>query len=314
MMEPILAPFRELFKGIKLGAPKIPFLSNLTGTWIEPAQATDPDYWSKQLRHTVRFSDGLGELLKTPNRTLLEVGPGRTLGSLSKQHPAKSSDQLVLSSFGYSKGKVPELGEVMTTLGRLWIAGAPVDWLAASAGQKRRRISLPTYPFERKRYWIDAKNSAAARSNLDLSSLDLLKIHAGSSDEANIVRASDFDSPSNQNLHAPVDDRAQCTDLQTVVASVWREVLGFEKIGIDEDFFDLGGDSLLSGQVVSRLRTTFRIDLPTSCLFEARTVAELASYMVAHEPKPGLVEKTAVFLLQIENMTDEELLQASARA
>ena len=314
MMEPILESFRTLFKNIKLGTPKIPFQSNVTGTWIEPAQATDPSYWSTHLRQTVRFSDGVSELLKTPHRVLLEVGPGRVLSSLGKQNPVKAPDQLVLSSFGYSKGEISELGEAMTTLGRLWTAGVPVDWSTVSAGQKPHRISLPTYPFERKRYWIDAKKAGVSKPSSYLSSVTSLNVQTSFQDGATNSQGFEFGSPSDDNLVSSIDNRGQFTDLQTVLVSVWCEVLGFEDIGVDQNFFDLGGDSLLSTQVLSRLRATFRMDLPPSSLFDAPTVAELAVYMIAHESKPGLVEKTAAILLQIENMTEEEILQASATA
>ncbi len=311
MMEPILGPFRELFKGVQLSSPKIPFLSNVTGTWIEAGQATDPNYWSTQLRQTVRFSDGVGELLKTPNRILLEVGPGRTLSSLSKQHPGKAPEQQVLSSFGYTKGGASELGELMTTLGRLWIAGVAIDWQATSAGQQRHRVSLPTYPFERKRYWIEARR--ASRAQLDLSPIGGQRIESSLTDESGGAGAADMQSMFDVNLASREAGDDQRTDLEKVLAGVWREVLGFEKIGVDENFFDLGGESLLGTRVISRLRATFRMELPPSSLFEAPTIGELALYMIAHEPKQGLVEKTAAILQQIESMTEEELLEADGK-
>ena len=189
MMEPILESFPDLFKNIRMNAPTIPFLSDVTGTWISPTQATDPEYWSSQLRMTVRFSDGVGELLKTPGRLLLEVGPGHTLSSFTKQHPAKASDQLVLSSFSKTKDTTSEMYEVMTALGLLWIAGVSVDWLAMSAGQKRRRVPLPTYPFERKKYWIEPPKSTRRAPTVEEISPSSFKVAmdvsgAGSEDNA----------------------------------------------------------------------------------------------------------------------------------
>ena len=136
MMEPALEPFRDLFRNIKLSPAKIPFLSNVTGAWITAAQATDPGYWASQLRQTVRFAEGVGKLLKTPRRILLEVGPGHTLTALARQQSAKAPDQIFLSSFDKAKGRVTETCEARTTLGRLWAAGVSVDWHAASAGRR----------------------------------------------------------------------------------------------------------------------------------------------------------------------------------
>ncbi|HEY2739308.1 MAG TPA: type I polyketide synthase, partial [Thermoanaerobaculia bacterium] len=91
MMEPILARFRDLFKGITLKAPEIPFVSNVTGTWITGAEAQSPSYWADHLRQTVRFGDGLGTLWRDPGRTLVEVGPGQTLASWALQYLAASA-------------------------------------------------------------------------------------------------------------------------------------------------------------------------------------------------------------------------------
>jgi acyl carrier protein len=97
------------------------------------------------------------------------------------------------------------------------------------------------------------------------------------------------------------------TTLQEVLLTVWSSVLNTEKIGVDDDFFELGGDSVLATQVVSRVRDMFRVELPPIVLFEAPTIATLASYMIANEVKPGLTEKTAGVLKRIAGMTEEEV-------
>ncbi len=91
MMEPILKPFIEEVRKVQLNPPQIPFISNVTGTWITAQEATDPNYWVKHLRQTVRISEGISVLLQEPNRILLEVGPGRTLCTLVKQHSQAGS-------------------------------------------------------------------------------------------------------------------------------------------------------------------------------------------------------------------------------
>jgi acyl carrier protein len=100
------------------------------------------------------------------------------------------------------------------------------------------------------------------------------------------------------------------TTLQEVLLAVWAEILNIEKIGIEDDFFELGGDSVLAMQIVSRLRDMFRMDLPPILLFDAPTIEKLGLYMVAHESRPGLAEKTAALLKQIEGMTDEEVTRS----
>nr|WP_236117183.1 type I polyketide synthase [Hassalia byssoidea] len=153
MMDSILEPFQEQVSKISLNAPKIPFVSNVTGTWITAAQAIDPRYWARHLRQTVRFSEGVAELLQQPERILLEVGPGRTLSTLvNKQSCAR---MVVLSSLRHPQNQQSDVAFLLNTLGRLWLEGINVDWSEFSAHEQRHRIPLPTYPFERKRYWIE---------------------------------------------------------------------------------------------------------------------------------------------------------------
>jgi phthiocerol/phenolphthiocerol synthesis type-I polyketide synthase E len=308
MMQPIIAPFMELFKHIKLNPPKIPYLSNLTGTWIHPAQATDPAYWGSQLRRTVRFAEGIDELLKTRHQILLEVGPGQTLASFAKQHPANASDK-VLPSFGQGKDMSSELAEMMTTLGRLWIQGVPVNWAALYRGQKRHRVPLPTYPFERRRYWIEAKKPNADALSTEVSAHDSPNAEADVSEYVNDVEQPDSESRAHQRPELRNAYVAPQTALHEVLVAVWREILGFENIGIDDDFFDLGGDSLLGIQVISRLRAVFRMEMSPNCLFDAPTIDKLALYMIAREARPGLLERTADMLRQIEVMPEQEVDQ-----
>src|SRR5437870_4978047 len=91
MMDPILETFTDRLRNIRLRAPQIPFLSNVTADWISPEQATDPAYWAKHLRSAVRFADCLSKLYEKPGSVLLEVGPGNVLTSLARQHPAKTA-------------------------------------------------------------------------------------------------------------------------------------------------------------------------------------------------------------------------------
>ncbi len=164
MMEPAVRPFVERVAACRLAAPAIPFLSNVTGTWIRAEEATDPEYWGRQIRATVRFADGLAALLAEPRRVLLEAGPGNTLATLARQHPARGAEQVVLWSLPHAKETADDQAHLLTTLGRLWLAGVEVDWEAFAAPEgRRRRVPLPTYPFERQRYWVEPGRAGARR-------------------------------------------------------------------------------------------------------------------------------------------------------
>jgi len=154
MMESILEPFTEQVTAVNLGSPKIPYVSNVTGTWITAAEATSPRYWTRHLRQTVRFAAGLHELLKEPACILLEVGPGRTLSTFAGQHPERAAGQLVLSSLRHPQDQASDLAFLLNTLGQLWLAGTQVEWSGFYARERRHRTPLPTYPFERQRYWV----------------------------------------------------------------------------------------------------------------------------------------------------------------
>ena len=155
MLEPVLDEFgRELAK-IEFNPPTLPYVSNVTGTWVLPEDAVDPQYWVRHLRHTVRFADGLGTLLQEPNRVFLEVGPGQTLSSLLRMHPEKDKTHTAVASLRHRKEEQSDQQFALTSLGRLWLAGVKPDWAAYYGDELRYRVPLPTYPFERQRYWID---------------------------------------------------------------------------------------------------------------------------------------------------------------
>jgi acyl transferase domain-containing protein/acyl carrier protein len=156
MVEPILDRFTAFVATLALHAPRIPYISNVTGSWITEAEATDPSYWGRHLRQTVRFADGIDELLREPSRVLLEVGPGQALTTLVRLHVDRQHAPDLLTSIRHHDQPQSDLAFALTTLGKLWLSGAEVDWSRFYADERRRRIPLPTYPFERQRYWIAA--------------------------------------------------------------------------------------------------------------------------------------------------------------
>lgn len=164
MLEPILAEFEAFVRRLRPRAPTIPYVSNVTGTWITTADATDPTYWVRHLRGTVRFASGVGELLTDAQRVLLEVGPGQTLVSLARQHAGRRPSHVMLPSLRHPRDSQSDVTFVLTALGRLWMAGVPIDWAALHGDERRVRVPLPTYAFDRQRYWVDPPAPAKGRS------------------------------------------------------------------------------------------------------------------------------------------------------
>ena len=155
MMDPILEPFRQVLRRIKLREPQLPYVSNVTGDWITPELATSPDYWVDHLRSTVRFADGLQQILKEPDCVLLEVGPGQTLTKLARQNGISPTQQVIACGHDANTSEEDDLFSLMSAVGKLWLSGVEIDWSGFYTHERRQRIPLPTYPFERKRYWID---------------------------------------------------------------------------------------------------------------------------------------------------------------
>lgn len=165
MMDPILEQFAVEVKKAALNSPQTPYISNVTGTWVKSADATNAAYWAAHLRQEVRFGDGIAELVKEPTRILLEVGPGRTLNKLAKGQIGKSDSISVFASLRRpDEDAHSDTACLLNTLGHLWLEGGAVDWAGFYAYEERQRLPLPTYPFERKRYWIEADVTTAPRS------------------------------------------------------------------------------------------------------------------------------------------------------
>lgn len=269
MLEPILEEFETHVRNVKLKPPQIPYISNVTGTWMTTSDATNPTYWTKHLRQTIRFGDGLHELLKGSAHLLLEVGPGNTLATLARQHTDKAPAQVILSSLRHARERQSDAAFMLKTLGRLWLAGTEVDWVSFYASERRHRLGLPTYPFERQRYWIDSQNSAhqadhdQARGSWKLDETDLSAVSAPS--------ISTHQRPDWLNAYV-----SPGTETQRHLAELWQDVLKIEPVGIHDNFFELGGHSMLMIRLGARLRQMFQVHISLPCFLEGPTIAQLA--------------------------------------
>jgi acyl transferase domain-containing protein/acyl carrier protein len=159
MMDPILKTFREKVQslGPRLHKPEIPYISNLTGNWITVEQAVDPVYWTRHLRETVRFASGLTRLLEQENSLFLEIGPGTALGTFVKQHTQHRPGHKVLNLLRHPLEKEADYDHLLDRIGQLWIYGLAVDWKAIYREQKKQRLHLPTYSFDKQVFPIESQ-------------------------------------------------------------------------------------------------------------------------------------------------------------
>ncbi len=265
-MEPLAERLTERVRRLRPMAPRIPVLSNVTGTWLTAAEATDPAYWARHLCGQVRFSDGLAELWKNPSRVLLEVGPGQGLSALALQHPAAGRGRIALPSLPHAHERKDDASFLLSTLGRLWLAGAAIDWTGFWREERRHRLELPFYPFERRRFWVEAPRSERGLEAALFSSA---------------LEEEPAPAPPGLSLHErpslPYPWVAPRNQTEAWIAGQIERLLGIAGVGVHDSFFELGGHSLLGTQLLSRLRDGLGIELPISALFESPTPAELAA-------------------------------------
>ncbi len=301
-MDQIADDFVREANRVRLNPPQIPYISNLTGTWIKPEEATDPVYWSRHLRQTVRFSEGISELLKEPRRILLEVGPAQTLCLLARQHIDKDSRQSVLPSLRKPRQPLSDVVSMLETLGHLWLLSAFDNWDRFYEAEARRRLSLPTYPFERERFWVEHKRRPPVSGLNESTTTD--------QEVFNTVTASDPSSGrrSLKSTYVPPRDA-----VESMLADTWQDLFGIDQIGIHDDFLQLGGHSLLAIQLITRIREAFQIELPLTELFNSPTIAGLAEKITEQQLTPEELEELEQLYGEIEQLSTTEVQEQLSR-
>jgi len=290
MLAPIVAPFLACVKKARLKLPNLPFISNITGSWISAAAATDPNYWAQQLLQPVQFGQGLAELAHEPERVLLEVGPGRTLSTLTRQVSDQAAARAVLTSLRHPQDQQPDLPFILTTLGKLWLVGVAIDWPKLYTLERRRRVPLPTYPFERRRYWVEMpQHSHPAVVPLATPPAESSAPELPSAPEPPSAPVSAlYPRPELLNPYVAPSDL-----IERQIVEIWQEVLGIEPVGIHDNFFELGGHSLMGMQVIAQVRSVLQIDLPLSAIFETPTVAGMAAALAQGQAATSTIRRVS---------------------
>jgi amino acid adenylation domain-containing protein len=284
MLDSAVQPLTALLDKVRFNNPSIPYVSNVTGRWITEDEAKDPAYWTSHLRQAVRFADGVGELLKDSENILLEVGPGQTLTSLANQHPEKTAGHVVVSSFSASRDQ--DLPAVLGALGRLWLAGAPVDWAGFYSNEKRHRVSLPTYPFERKRFWIEpARPSVTQRVADDSTPTAGGDSSFGPSGTADLspTQAPAIDAMNKgSSAGAPDTTLSRRDRILAMLTTQFQELssANLADVGPSASFMEMGLDSLFLGQASIAIETRFGVRITFRQMFEElSTLNGLADYL-----------------------------------
>jgi phthiocerol/phenolphthiocerol synthesis type-I polyketide synthase E len=251
--------FKEFIGRIEMKIPKIPCISNQSGKWITEVEALSAEYWVNRLQATGRFDEGLAVLLENEDAVFVATGAGHALSALVNQHPDRKPGQRVLSLLRSPLENVRDDYYLACQLGRLWLSGVGIDWGKYYLNEERYRLSLPTYPFERRKYGlaIDARDIInAARVEKDNGSTNVPNTGLNIAYlEYNVVVAE--------------------------IIRIWKEYFGRDDIDLSEDFFDLGGDSLKATILLAKVNKCFKTDIILSDFFESSTIEHLSKLIVS---------------------------------
>jgi phthiocerol/phenolphthiocerol synthesis type-I polyketide synthase E len=294
LMEPVAAELTRLARSIRLSRPQIPYISNVTGKPITDAEATDATYWARHLTQPVQFAAGLQHMSSPTAPVFLEVGPGQMLTSLAEQYLAGRglADRVALASLPHASDAQPDRAFILSTLGNLWLAGIEPDWKSVHRHERRSRVPLPTYPFERQRYWITARRRPQQKQEAE----PVKVAAAAASFQPEIVSAKpENNGAENSRSYLGVEFVPPGNSTEQKIAEIWEELLGVHPIGIHDEFLRLGGNSLLAIKVAAELREAFQIDFPLVALLNSPTVSDIALFV------------EDALLTMIENMDDSEL-------
>ncbi|TQD40914.1 polyketide synthase, partial [Marilutibacter aestuarii] len=276
MMAPAIAPFRAAVDAVARHAPRCPIVSTTTGTWLDQAQAASADYWASHLREPVRFSRALLTALESPSIALLEVGPRTNLASLARMHPQVSRQHVPLVS-SLSDGSVDESVALRRALGALWSAGVDTQPGQLDAREYRRRVRLPSYPFEGQRYWLDAPS--ATRTVVPHPAA----VATQENPMPHLVPANEAASP----MPSPAHHQDRRARLVGQLREAIEDVSGIDMDDAEPEanFIELGLDSLILTQVALQLQKSFGTPVTFRQLMsDTSTLASLADYLDGRLP------------------------------
>ncbi len=282
LMDPVVAEFTAFLSRMTLREPQIPLLSNITGTTMSAAEATNPGTWARQIRATVRFADEIGMLLENPDRVLVEVGPGGTLTSSAGRHPRWAERHRAVRLMRHQAQNRSDHDTFLLALGQLWAADVDVDWNPAPAqgatgsAATPHLMTLPGYPFLKQRHWVEHNASAAWLAG------------GAGADGALAAGSTAAGTASTAATSATAGGKSQ---LETALLRIWTQCLGLSDIDRNANFFELGGDSLIAISVAMTAGHE-GLDLTPQDLYENQTVAALAEVLAARYAEGGLARQS----------------------
>jgi len=334
LMDSALDDFVDVVRHLRFRAPTIPYVSNVTGDWLSDDEACDVRYWARHIRQPVRFADGVALLLRDPGRVLVEVGPGRTLTGLVTRGAERLPAAIAMARSPKEDGC--DSRTLMTAVGQLWCSGVAVDWSAFHASERRRRVPLPTYAFERTDFSAESVTPTApvpsgapgpcaspvgpvragreATVSVDELAAAFRRAIADIGVERLVVETDGGSGrvvppvAPEREVSAPAAsgaDAAEVDDIEGHVRSLLRE-FGVDAADSEHDLVALGVDSMMLTQLLVRLRQTLRVDISTQEIAMQPTITRIVELAGARRIASAPVSMHEL-LDEIEGLSDAEV-------
>ena len=260
-MDTILDEFTKVVDSVVLKTPKIPFISNVTGNFVKEEDVTTSNYWKNQLRETVQFKNGINTILEKEPTIFIEIGPGRTLINMFAQESNNTINSISVLA-GHNETEDDEL-RTQKLLGKLFLHGAKIDWEAYYESFNVRKVSTPTYPFD------------AIKFPVKVNPIDYKEIKAG--DISNEIF--ELDNSTNTNREQSSNYIVPVSQIEKDLIVIWEEFFELKKVGIEDNYFELGGNSLQAVVIINRINKEFNTNLLLENLYEALTIKELSGIL-----------------------------------
>ncbi|MCC6806943.1 MAG: acyltransferase domain-containing protein [Deltaproteobacteria bacterium] len=260
LVDGILPAYGRTLAGVTLDRPKMRLLSCVTGS--DAADFHLPEYWLQHFRQPVRFSSAVDALEGPESLVVMEVGPGHSLSRIITRHwPQDSRRRVALPIEEASPAGMRKV------LGDAWLLGVEPDWPAVHDDQ-RKRVHLPTYQFQRQRYWTKATPAQTTDRNTPPS-----------------PPSPPSPSPTTPPPSASTDAAKELGPTEQYLGSLWRELLGGKAVALESDFFALGGDSMVALRMAKMVRDHFGVNISLRSLLGAPTLAAMAALIDSHRQK-----------------------------
>lgn len=304
MMAPARQPLVEAVATVPRRSADREFVSTAVARTVADRELLDPEYWGDQMMRPVRFADSVTLAAHSDDRILLEVGPGQTLSTLSRQVLRGQPDRVIVTALEGPRAEGSSLESVLGALGKLWVAGVSPDWASFQRGP-RLRVALPTYPFERKRYWIEptpfehdpryvaadgradgrTDGRVAAKADPPGPSTAVTTANPIASPKEPGVERSQATGPS---VHAADATTSHAERVLTRLVNKMHALSGLpvDNLRSGTTFFDLGFDSLFMTQVCRAIEVEFGVPITLRQLAEnLSSIPRLAEHLALTLPE-----------------------------